>query len=57
MAIIRLVNGECFNGNVVEDRGDVIIVEVCKKDHKTDNIRHVCIRTIPFQYILSIDYY
>ena len=57
MGVIRLVNGERFHGRIIEDRGDVLVIEVYKKNSKTGDLCHVCVRTIPFQNILSIDYY
>jgi hypothetical protein len=57
MAIVRLVDGEVFNGRIIEDRGDILLIEMYKQDSETGEIQHICIRTIPFNRILSIDYY
>jgi methyl coenzyme M reductase subunit D len=57
MAIIRLVNGEIFNGKIKENRGEVFLIEMQQQDSQTGEIRHICVRTIPFNRILSIDYF
>ena len=30
MAIVRLVDGEVFNGRIIEDRGDILLIEMYK---------------------------